>query len=181
MAEISPTEIQRVKIMAYWLARRTGTMSNREDYEQAGFVGLLQAKERFDPSMGIKFSTFSFYRIKGSMLDFMRNSDLFQMSWLQQNDDKPELVSINLQIEKLQNYDNDYHAETVIYRYEVEQRIREAIHELPEIQRKILDLYYWQDLPISRIAKQLSKQPPRVHRLLNTSHITLHNRLSTCM
>ncbi|RKY38599.1 MAG: RNA polymerase sigma factor, RpoD/SigA family, partial [Candidatus Omnitrophota bacterium] len=35
-----------------------------EDLIQEGFLGLLEAKERFDSSKKVKFSTYAFYWIK---------------------------------------------------------------------------------------------------------------------
>jgi RNA polymerase sigma factor for flagellar operon FliA len=37
-----------------------------------GMTGLMEAAERFNPSLGANFSTFSFYRIRGAMYDGLR-------------------------------------------------------------------------------------------------------------
>jgi len=37
-------------------------------------MGLLTARGRFDPAVGVAFSTFSYYRIKGAILDGLRKS-----------------------------------------------------------------------------------------------------------
>jgi RNA polymerase sigma factor for flagellar operon FliA len=37
-----------------------------------GMTGLIEAAERFNPSMGANFSTFSFYRIRGAIYDGLR-------------------------------------------------------------------------------------------------------------
>lgn len=46
-----------------------------EDLVQEGFVGLVQAVERFDPQRGLSFSTFATYRIAGSIKDAIRDID----------------------------------------------------------------------------------------------------------
>ena len=46
-----------------------------EDLMQNGFFGLYEAIENFDPRRGIKFETFSQLRIRGSMLDELREED----------------------------------------------------------------------------------------------------------
>jgi RNA polymerase sigma factor for flagellar operon FliA len=48
-----------------------------EDMVAFGQKGILQALERFDPSRGLAFSTFAFYRIQGAMLDGAR-----AMGWI---------------------------------------------------------------------------------------------------
>ena len=37
-----------------------------------GFKGLLEAKERFDASRGVKFETYAYYRVRGSIIDGVR-------------------------------------------------------------------------------------------------------------
>lgn len=42
------------------------------DLRAWGHQGLLQAKQRFDASRGVKFSTFAYYRVRGAILDGVR-------------------------------------------------------------------------------------------------------------
>lgn len=48
-----------------------------DDMVAFGQQGILQALERFDPSRGLAFSTFAFYRIQGAILDGAR-----AMGWI---------------------------------------------------------------------------------------------------
>ncbi len=43
-----------------------------EDLLADGFKGLVEARTRFDPSKGVQFNTFAYYRIRGAMLDGVR-------------------------------------------------------------------------------------------------------------
>jgi len=43
-----------------------------EDLRAWGFQGLLEARTRFDPSRGVQFSTFAYYRVRGAMIDGIR-------------------------------------------------------------------------------------------------------------
>ncbi len=45
-----------------------------EDLKAWGFQGLLEARSRFDASRGVQFSTFSYYRIRGAMIDGVRKT-----------------------------------------------------------------------------------------------------------
>lgn len=38
-----------------------------------GHQGLLEAKRRFDPARGVRFSTFAYYRVRGAVLDGVRS------------------------------------------------------------------------------------------------------------
>ena len=48
--------------------------SLREDLISAGTVGLVEASKAFDPTRVVKFSTFSYHRIRGAILDEWRRN-----------------------------------------------------------------------------------------------------------
>lgn len=58
--------------------RMRSTLPNHVDVDdlmQQGYLGLIDAMKRFDPSRGIRFETFSSQRITGSMRDWLRSLD----------------------------------------------------------------------------------------------------------
>jgi RNA polymerase sigma factor FliA len=59
------------------LARKLGAQLvgvEREDLISSGREGLIQAAQRYDPSRGVSFSTFAYYRIRGAMFDGVRRA-----------------------------------------------------------------------------------------------------------
>jgi RNA polymerase sigma factor for flagellar operon FliA len=46
-----------------------------DDLVSAGVVGLLSSVDHFDPTLGIKFETFAMNRIRGAMVDSLRELD----------------------------------------------------------------------------------------------------------
>ncbi len=48
-----------------------------EDLAAFGAIGLLEAFDRFEPERNILFSTFAEYRIRGAMMDALRQNDSF--------------------------------------------------------------------------------------------------------
>jgi len=54
------------------VARRFGAWSEPDDLFQAGCIGLLKAVDRFDPSRGVKLSTYSVPLILGEMRAYVR-------------------------------------------------------------------------------------------------------------
>jgi len=52
-----------------------------EDLVGYGSKGLVEAAERFDPTQGVTFSTFAYYRIRGAMFDGLRT-----MGWYSRSD-----------------------------------------------------------------------------------------------
>ena len=46
----------------------------RDDLVAAGYLGLVEAAERFDSSLGMEFKNFAYRRIRGAMIDSIRRS-----------------------------------------------------------------------------------------------------------
>jgi RNA polymerase sigma factor for flagellar operon FliA len=70
-----------VQAIAGKLKRTLGGSIEFDDLVGYGHKGLLEAAERFDSKQGVSFTTFSYYRIRGSMLDGLRS-----MGWYSRAD-----------------------------------------------------------------------------------------------
>ncbi|MGQ9860720.1 MAG: RNA polymerase sigma factor FliA [Thiobacillaceae bacterium] len=64
-----------VKRIAYHLMTRLPASVEVDDLIQAGLMGLLDAVERFDDGQGAHFETYATQRIRGAMLDELREAD----------------------------------------------------------------------------------------------------------
>jgi RNA polymerase sigma factor for flagellar operon FliA len=64
-----------VKSIAERMAMRLPPHISKEELTSAGIIGLLDALDKFDSEMGIKFQTYAEHRIKGAMLDELRKMD----------------------------------------------------------------------------------------------------------
>ncbi len=64
-----------VKRIAFHLMSRLPASVESDDLVQAGLIGLLDALERFDDSQGAQFETYATQRIRGAMLDELREAD----------------------------------------------------------------------------------------------------------
>jgi RNA polymerase sigma factor for flagellar operon FliA len=64
-----------VKRIAYHLMARLPANVQFDDLVQNGMLGLLDAMERFEEGFGAQFETYASQRIRGAMLDGLRESD----------------------------------------------------------------------------------------------------------
>ena len=53
---------------------------NEEDLLSAGTLGLVEAAHRFREDRGVKFATFAYHRIKGAVVDYLRENDFLSKS-----------------------------------------------------------------------------------------------------
>ncbi|WP_035061792.1 RNA polymerase sigma factor FliA [Andreprevotia chitinilytica] len=64
-----------VKKIAYHMVARLPSSVEVDDLIQVGLMGLMEAARNFDPNAGVQFETFATQRIRGAMLDELRNAD----------------------------------------------------------------------------------------------------------
>lgn len=64
-----------VKRIAHHLMSRLPSSVQVEDLVQNGMIGLLDAIERFEAGMGAQFETYAAQRVRGAMLDGLREND----------------------------------------------------------------------------------------------------------
>jgi len=64
-----------VRRMAHHLAAKLPSSVDVDDIIQAGLIGLMDAAGRFEASQGNQFETFASQRIRGAMLDELRQND----------------------------------------------------------------------------------------------------------
>lgn len=64
-----------VKRIAYHLMARLPANVQFDDLAQNGMIGLLEALDRYEDGLGAQFETYATQRIRGSMLDGLRDSD----------------------------------------------------------------------------------------------------------
>lgn len=55
------------------LIRELDLSCEEGDLRAWGHQGVLEAKRRFDPTRGVRFSTFAYYRVRGAVLDGVRS------------------------------------------------------------------------------------------------------------
>ena len=67
--------IRHVHVLAKRLQLCVPPCVTYDDLIGAGTIGLIQAVDRFQPSRGLQFATYAKHRIRGAMLDFLREED----------------------------------------------------------------------------------------------------------
>lgn len=169
--------IPLVKYIAGRLAIGLPSFIDYDDLVSLGLYGLLQALERFDTTKGVKFETFAFPRIKGAITDGLRKMNPIKgkgIDYLSQE----EVLGTN---EEFFNEQNSY--STTLwdlidinrdltsdpqYQIEIQETKRilsEAIERLPEKEKLVISLYYYEGLTLKEISQVLGLTPARISQL----------------
>lgn len=86
-----------VKRIAYHLMAKLPASVQVDDLVQNGMIGLLDALSRFEEGMGAQFETYAVQRVRGAMLDGLREND-----WLPRGLRK-EMRRVEAAIQKLEH------------------------------------------------------------------------------
>lgn len=73
--DLITSHLPKVKYIADRIAAKLPPSVEREDLYGAGVVGLIDAVERYDPTLGVAFTTFAELRVRGAILDNLRSLD----------------------------------------------------------------------------------------------------------
>jgi len=88
--------IELVKIIAGRLYHSYNSNVEYDDIVSYGILGLIDAIDKFDPDKNVKFETYANFRIRGSIIDHLRNLDWVPRS-TRQKYKKLEEVMVKLQ------------------------------------------------------------------------------------
>jgi RNA polymerase sigma factor for flagellar operon FliA len=222
---------QCAHLIKYVLGRQSMTMPSildSDDLVSAGSIGLIDAIERFDLSRNVKFTTYAFYRIRGSILDELRSVDHMSRS------SKEKLCNYRETVQQLENelgrgatdeeiftrlsltvdqyYDfiyrincarllsldaigvddegvqyypmlnvvrDDIEPPELLEKREIRAQLKQALDDLNEHERLVLQLYYYEDLTLKEIAAVMGLSESRICQLHGRAIIRLRSRLGS--
>lgn len=152
-----------------------------EDLIAVGMRSLIESVDRFDPGRGVRFQSFAITRLRGAMLEHLRQDDWVPRSvrTKERRGEPVDLIQL-LSLEDLTCYglgdqDDLSIAETLpdpnpgpeavtLQRLEAEQ-IDRTVSLLPPSRRQVIRRYFWGDKTMKQIAGELDRSESRVHQL----------------
>jgi RNA polymerase sigma factor for flagellar operon FliA len=214
-----------IRHVAHRVATRLPSSVEIGDLVNAGVIGLLDAVEKFEPERGVKFKTYAELRVRGAIIDSLRNLDWAPRSLrrrgrdlervygeLEQKLGRPasdeevsEALGENLEdlhalLDQLNglsigSFDDSFQQEdneAIINYYpddgandphmqfeaaELTDMMAKAIDTLPEKERMVLSLYYYEELTMKEIGSILGVNESRVSQLHSKATLRLRSKL----
>lgn len=199
-------------------------LTQDEDLESAAITGLLQALDAYDCAKNIQFNTFAYYRIRGSVIDYLRKVD--QIPRVQRGNYGRSLEIIDQLTQKLGRVPEDdevaqemgmdpedyqqllsnvqqrnalsldsFHTLEDYSLYDIlpdpdsempdsnlmkdamVHKLQDKISRLPERDRLVLMLYYFEDMTLSEIAILLGRSEARISQIVGKLLLQLKSEL----
>ena len=155
---------------------------DRGDLMQAGVLGLIRAVELFDSDRGLKFETYAGYRVRGAMLDWMRDKN----DWFQRGvrADHPEIKMFSYDVvgeDHSANESDNMHDKLECLSYEdttiiTSQRLvdlRLLLLRLPDRSRRVLDMRFRDGMSCLEIGAVIGVSESRVSQIIHKTINTL--------
>lgn len=125
---------------------------------QEGMVGLLEAAESYVYERGVAFSLFATYRIKGSMLNFLKKNSYVGVLSLE------EKSSEGYSLRELLPADTSTPSE-IAERHLLQDKVNQAMQRLPGKEQRVLTSIFIDDAPAQKIADSNNISIGHVYRL----------------
>lgn len=201
---------------------------DRDDLISFGRFGLLDALSKFDHTRGLQFETYAMWRIRGAMIDGLRESDwiprtvrdrakkieeaytILEQRLLRIPTDQEVSDYLGISEKELQQtiYDtslasmisideavgDEDEQKTARHSYIVDEitprpeQVAEsanmkdvlsvAVDKLPEKERLVVSLFYFEELTLSEIAEVMNLSPSRISQLHSKAVLRLRSALS---
>lgn len=150
----------------------------REDLEGAGYLGLVEAADRWDPARGTAFRTLAIAWIRGAVWEYLRAEDWAPRSVREKErrgeEEVLELVSLSDVLvndgegspitvaEAVPDPNVDVERQTLAKLEE--EALRACVRWLPRRERALLEAYYWDDRTHRQIGSRERRCVSRIHQ-----------------
>lgn len=124
---------------------------------QEGMVGLLEAAENYDYTRGVAFSVFASFRIKGSMLDYLKKSNSGN---LYLEGDLGSGLTLGETLASVQASPTE-----LAERQLLQEKVAQALGRLPEKEQQVITGMYLEDRTAQSMAKAIDVSLGHVYHL----------------
>jgi RNA polymerase sigma factor for flagellar operon FliA len=190
-----------------------------------GAVGLMKAWKSFDPDRGVKFETYASYRIRGEILDGLKNynpvpyrvqvmirdvakkgytaitrkkeaeeEESYEKKEISEEEFKSAITKIRkivsasalmylMSLESAQDSGVEINVSTEktpaeeVEFAELRARLKRSLNDLPELEQKVIDLFFNRDMNQKDIASKLKLSRSKVNRIIGKTVVHLREKL----
>ena len=124
---------------------------------QEGMVGLLEAAENYDYTRGVAFSVFASFRIKGSMVDYLKKSN---RGALYLEGDLGSGLTLGEPLTSAQASPSELAERQLLH-----EKVNQALGRLPEKEQQVITGMYLEDKTAQSVADAIDISLGHVYRL----------------
>ena len=172
-------EIIHVKKIARGMAIERSCLDIVDDMTGYGMIGLMKAYNQFDPLRGVRFRTYAELRVRGAILDGMREMDVLSRDMRRRlaeaGVDRPVVSGDKWLAEVVDPHCNQ---EALTESEQMARRVRRMVASLNRKQKYPIAAYYWGEIDQEQIAKQLGVSYSTVVLRMREARKVLRHKLA---
>ena len=171
-----------------------------DDLVGYGIFGLIDAIDKYDAKKDVKFETYASLRIRGSILDQIRKMDWIPRTVRQKQKKLDEAVKqiemrtgknasdeeialeIGISEDELTVWQSQLKVTNVVsLNDELKQVLKDTLELLTEKERKVIELYYYEELTLKEISKVLEVTESRISQLHTKALLKMRKKMGSYM
>ena len=179
---------QLVKLVAGRLSMYLGHNVEYDDLVSYGIFGLIDAIDKFDLTKNVKFETYASLRIRGAILDQIRKMDWIPRTVRQRQKKMDDAIKqiemrtgktvtdeelareLGLTEDELGNWQSQLKATNLV-----------SLDLLTEKERKVIELYYYEEMTLKEISKILEVSESRISQLHTKALVKMRKTMGNYM
>lgn len=154
--------------LAYQKKKSLPRFIDVEDLKSAAYLGLVEAASRFDPSIGVAFSTFAYPRIFGAIHDYLR-----EQGWLRRGDNTHVL-----------SLDSSEGGEDCLLRDTIQAKATDDTEECFEVimlnlddqAKEVLKTYFIDEYSMKEVGEKFGVSESRISQLIKSYKARIQSR-----
>jgi RNA polymerase sigma factor for flagellar operon FliA len=169
-----------IRAAAFRLSSNLPACMDKEDLEQIGVIGLLDAAKRFKAEKGCGFKGYAYLRIRGEMIEEIRKAGFIKRSKKVQTG---EAVSLDEYIKGPDGNRLGWLKSTEptaleqVEKKEVTRNLIYAVGELKKRDRDVIVLYYFYDMTMREIGEKTGVSLSRISQIRKDALRQLRGKL----
>jgi RNA polymerase sigma factor for flagellar operon FliA len=167
--------MKQVKAIARQTQRSVGRLFSLEDMIGYGLEGLVKAMAQFDPDRGVGFRAYAEQRIRGAILDGLRQESMVPRRAFEAGVQRADDDAYECQVAQCLEFMPS--PEESLLRAEEERALRDAIDDLPEHQEAVVQRHYQGGESLRDIAQDLGHTQDWGKKTLCAAREALRKRL----
>jgi len=149
-------------------------LENIMDVIQEGTVGLIEAVEGYEPQRGVAFSLYAVHRIRGRMLNFLRQEGRSDLACMDASGGDADFLQSQL-VDTAAPVAEQAEANVLA------QQLHQALARLPQKERLVLERVYLHSEEARDVADVLHVSPSHIYRLQKSGIRRVRGMLSRFM